>query len=435
MLSHLPTVIIGAGPVGLAAAVYLNAYNQRFLLLEKGAQAGSNILEWGHVQVFSPWEFNIDQAAKKLLLEINWSEPNGNQLPTGFELVNEYLEPLSNHPELKKHIRYNAEVLDITRKNTDKMKDAFREKQPFVIYIRINGNIEKIEAQAVIDASGTWNNPNPPFADGIWRSEELKKKIHTHIPDINKEEQLFKNKHVAVIGSGHSALNSLNDLTSLKDRYPETRISWIVRKQHVQEAFGGEEDDELEARGALGTRTHQIVDNGLVSVYSKFFVEEIIEQNGSFVIQNTEGCTIDGVDEIIANTGARPNFSFLKELRLDIHEAVECTKELAPLIDPNIHSCGTVRPHGEKELRQPEPGFYITGVKSYGRAPTFLMTTGYEQVRSIAAYLAGDIDEAKKVKLKLPETGVCKVKPSPRQLEILGNTSSSDCGCCNNSAY
>ena len=68
---------------------------------------------------------------------------------------------------------------------------------------------------------------------------------------------------------------------------------------------------------------------------------------------------------------------------------------LAPLIDPNEHSCGTVRPHGARELAQAEPGFYFAGMKSYGRAPTFLMLTGYEQVRSIAAEIAGDHEAAR----------------------------------------
>jgi hypothetical protein len=77
------------------------------------------------------------------------------------------------------------------------------------------------------------------------------------------------------------------------------------------------------------------------------------------------------------------------------------------LIDPNEHSCGTVRPHGARELAQHEPGFYFAGMKSYGRAPTFLMITGYEQVRSIAAELAGDREAAERVELLLPETGVC----------------------------
>lgn len=86
--------------------------------------------------------------------------------------------------------------------------------------------------------------------------------------------------------------------------------------------------------------------------------------------------------------------------------------ELAPLIDPNVHSCGTVRPHGEKELRQPEKNLYIVGSKSYGRAPTFLMATGYEQVRSVVATLVGDYAAAERVELELPETGVCSIQTS-----------------------
>ncbi|NQV73934.1 hypothetical protein HQ496_12490 [bacterium] len=97
----------------------------------------------------------------------------------------------------------------------------------------------------------------------------------------------------------------------------------------------------------------------------------------------------------------------MREIRLSVHPALESAIELAPLIDPNFHSCGSVRPHGEQELRHDEEGFYIVGVKSYGRAPTFLMMTGYEQVRSIAAALAGDQEAADRVELVLPETGVC----------------------------
>jgi hypothetical protein len=113
------------------------------------------------------------------------------------------------------------------------------------------------------------------------------------------------------------------------------------------------------------------------------------------------------VDELVVATGFRPDFDFLREVRLSLDPVVECPPTLAPLIDPNIHSCGTVRPHGARELAQPEPGFYFAGMKSYGRAPTFLMLTGYEQVRSIVAEIAGDREAASRVELVLPETGVC----------------------------
>jgi hypothetical protein len=70
--------------------------------------------------------------------------------------------------------------------------------------------------------------------------------------------------------------------------------------------------------------------------------------------------------------------------------------------DPNLHSCGTVRPHGHRELGHPEQGLYTVGVKSYGRAPTFLMATEFEQVRSVVAAFAGDLEAADRVELVLP---------------------------------
>ena len=112
-------------------------------------------------------------------------------------------------------------------------------------------------------------------------------------------------------------------------------------------------------------------------------------------------------DRIVVATGQRPDLAMTRELRLDLDPWLECPKALGPAIDPNLHSCGSVPPHGYNELAHPEPGYFAVGVKSYGRAPTFLMATGYEQVRSVAAFLAGDLQAANAVQLVLPETGVC----------------------------
>ena len=125
-------------------------------------------------------------------------------------------------------------------------------------------------------------------------------------------------------------------------------------------------------------------------------------------------------DEVIAATGFRPDLTLLGELRLDLDDRVEAARALAPLIDPNVHSCGSVPPHGVDELAHPDAGVYMVGMKSYGRAPTFLLRTGYEQVRSVVAALAGDWEAARQVELELPETGVCNGPPAPAAAAYCG---------------
>ena len=412
----LPIAIIGAGPVGLAAAAHLIQYKQKVIILEAGTEVGANILTWKHIKLFSQWKYNIDKAASSLLEKYEWEKPNLEEIPTGKELVDNYLIPLTKIPEIREVIALNTKVISIGKKNTDKMKTANRENVPFVIYTEQKGTIQAIEARAVIDATGTWGNPNPANSNGVWlKSEEsLREKVFYGLPDILGESiNRYKNKKVAVVGSGHSAINALLELEKLKEEHPETEIIWIIRKERVEDAYGGEEKDALEARGLLGSRIHEMVDKGTVKVHTSFRIEQLKENNNATitVIGEANGVVseIESIDEVIVNTGNRPNYSFLNELRTKVDFATESVAAISDLIDPNLHSCGTVRPHGEKELRQPEKNLYIVGSKSYGRAPTFLMATGYEQVRSIAAYMAGDIEASEKVELDLPETGVCSV--------------------------
>ncbi|MDK8643309.1 NAD(P)-binding domain-containing protein (plasmid) [Niallia taxi] len=412
----LPIAIIGAGPVGLAAAAHLIQYKQKVIILEAGTEVGANILTWKHIKLFSQWKYNIDKAASSLLEKYEWEKPNLEEIPTGKELVDNYLIPFSKIPEIREVIALNTKVISIAKKNIDKMKTANRENVPFVIYTEQKGIIQSIEARAVIDATGTWGNHNPANSNGVWLKTEknLREKAFYGLPDILGESiHRYKNKKVAVVGSGHSAINALLELEKLKEEHPETEAIWIIRKERVEDAYGGEEKDALVARGLLGSRIHEMVDKGTVKVHTSFRIEQLRENNNATITINGEvngvKSEIDSIDEVIVNTGNRPNYSFLNELRTKVDFATESVAAISDLIDPNLHSCGTVRPHGEKELRQPEKNLYIVGSKSYGRAPTFLMATGYEQVRSIAAYMAGDIEASEKVELDLPETGVCSV--------------------------
>jgi thioredoxin reductase len=411
--STLPVAVVGAGPVGLAAAAYLIERGKTLIVFEAGPHTGANIRDWGHVRMFSPWEFTVDRASVRLLASHGWQMPPANELPTGHDLIDRYLLPLAALPELAPHVQYNARVVAISRRSVDKMKDAGREAAPFVLHIAYgNGEETLVEASAVIDASGTWHRPNPLGAAGLYAPGERRHaaRIQYGIPDLKGAARTrYAGKRVMVVGSGHSALNALLDLANIQADSAETSIHWVMRGTNLQRVYGGGGDDALPARGKLGTRIQAHVNSGRVQIASPFRIREIRNTaNGVAVTGETNGgqSTIV-VDEIIGTTGARPDLEMLRELRLDLDPALESTRQLGPLIDPNIHSCGTVRPHGEAELRQPEKHFYIVGMKSYGRAPTFLLATGYEQVRSVVAALAGDWDAARDVQLHLPETGVC----------------------------
>ena len=173
---------------------------------------------------------------------------------------------------------------------------------------------------------------------------------------------------------------------------PETQPIWLLRGNDPAKAFGGGANDKLAARGELGAAFAALVAAARIRVESGFRVSHLAADGARLVVGAGSGCCGRQVivDELIVATGFRPDLDFVRELRIGLDPAMECPVALAPLIDPNEHSCGTVRPHGARELAQPEPGFYFAGMKSYGRAPTFLMLTGYEQVRSIAAEIAGD---------------------------------------------
>lgn len=413
MNSTLPIAVIGAGPVGLAAAAHLIERGETPVVFEAGSTIGANMLNWGHVRMFSPWEFTVDRASVRLLEQHGWQMPPLNDLPTGRDLVERYLVPLSELPEVREHIHLNAQVMAVSRRNIDKMKNVGRDDAPFVLHVVYGDGTEVlIEAKAVIDASGTWHKPNPLGSDGLPAVGENRQAQHIFygIPDVlGSQRERYGNKRVMVVGSGHSAINALLELAELKNTASDTTIYWAMRGKNLKQVYGGGEDDALPARGRLGTRVQTHVDDGTIEIVSPFRVREITAAaSGINVIGETpNGLQTVQVDEIVATTGARTDLDMLRELRLELDPALESTRALGPMIDPNIHSCGTVRPHGEAELRHPEKNFYIVGMKSYGRAPTFLLATGYEQVRSVVAGLVGDWEAARDVQLNLPETGVC----------------------------
>ncbi|GAA4529339.1 FAD-dependent oxidoreductase [Nonomuraea ferruginea] len=413
----LPVAVVGAGPVGLAAAAHLAERGLDFVVLEAGEQAGASVAQWGHVRVFSPWKYNIDPAARRLLEADGWSAPDPEWLPTGTELIDDYLAPLAKL--FGDRIRTGAKVSAISRLGYDRVRAAGRERAPFLIRLAGGG---ELHARAVVDASGTYATPNVLGASGLPAHGEADAAdlVDHALPDVlGADRDRYAGKHVLVVGAGHSAATTLLALAQLDD----TPITWAIRAGDAGRTYGGGEADALPARGALGTRLHAHVTSGRIRLLTGFFTHAV-ERDGARarVISRDPSGAEQAVtaDRIVAATGYRPDHAIASELRLDLDAVLGSTRALAPLIDPNAHSCGTVPPHGADELAHPEDGYYAVGVKSYGRAPTFLLATGYEQARSVVAALAGDWEAARDVRLDLPETGVCSSSLAEAQEQRLG---------------
>jgi thioredoxin reductase len=409
-MSGLPVVVVGAGPVGLAAAAELAERGLTPLVLERGERAGAAVAQWNHVRLFSRWAELVAPAARRLLESRGWQSPDTDDYPTGAEWARLYLRPLAD--ALGDRVRFGSEVAGVARRGRDRVVDAGRESEPLTVHVRTaGGNEERITASAVIDASGTWNSPNPLGGDGLPAIGETAaaERIVYQVPDLTDASVAarYAGKHVVVAGSGHSALTALIAFAGAAEQPPSTRITWLLRRGTAGTVFGGGEADQLPERGALGLRAKTAVEAGHVQVVTGFRTEAVERDGDRLRLRSSAGQRLDEVDEVVVLTGFRPDLSWLSEVRLALDPTLQAPVALAPLIDPNVHSCGTVYPHGVKELAHPEPGVFLAGMKSYGRAPTFLAMTGYEQVRSIAAALAGDRESAERVELVLPETGVC----------------------------
>ncbi|MDQ6526323.1 NAD(P)-binding domain-containing protein [Nocardioides sp. LHD-245] len=405
-MSDLPVVVIGAGPQGLAAAAHLLERGVEPLVLESGAGPASAVAEWGHVRLFSAWPELVDAAAARLLEPTGWTAPAAGY-PTGARWIAGYLGPLAE--ALGDRVRYDARVTGVSRKGRDRLVDADRAAQPFTVHVVDAEGLEsRLEARAVIDASGTWRGPNPAGADGLPALGERAAAgaIAYQVPDQAHPER-YAGRHTVVVGAGDSAFNAIHELVRIAEAAPGTRITWAIRRVVGDGTFGGGAADELPERGALGQRAKKAVESGVVELVTGFRTAAIRPEEGRVVLTGEDGRELPAADTVVVLTGFRPDLSFLSEMRLDLDPTLEAPRRIAAEIDPNLHSCGSVRATGAADLAQPEPDLYLVGMKSYGRAPTFLALTGYEQVRSVVAAIAGDHEAAARIELALPDTGVC----------------------------
>ncbi|SIO03566.1 FAD-dependent oxidoreductase [Agromyces cerinus] len=434
-LQGLPVAIVGAGPIGLAAAANLTERGIDFVLLEAGDRIGASVMQWGHTRLFSPWKHLVDPAAARLLSATGWSPQPADSLPTGTELVERFLAPLAALPAIADRTRLGVDVTDITREGMDRTRTTGRAQTPFLLRVRSADRVEELTARAVIDASGTYLTPNSLGSSGLdpLGLPDVADLVSHALPDVlGRERAAFAGLHTVVVGAGHSAANTLLKLATLAEQEPATRITWVIRNATAARVSTSP-DDELAARASIGARVDALVDAGRIELVDRFEIvrlaRDVVDEASVARITGRRGDGLETIsaDRIVNATGFRPNLEMLREIRLELDDIVEAPRRLAPLIDPNVHSCGTVEPHGFAELTQPERDFFIVGMKSYGRAPTFLLATGYEQVRSVSAWLAGDAAAARNVELVLPATGVCSTGGA---VSTNGSATPDAGGCC-----
>jgi thioredoxin reductase len=387
--------ILGSGPTGLEAGLAAADAGLPFTLYEAAPTVAGNVREWGHVQLFTPWEMNVSPRMRRHLEAAGREVPAGSECPTGRDLTEKLFEPLAALPEIAPNLRLGTRVLSVGRQGLLKHEEiatAERGRRPFRILLGDNVLSEKTgrewteTADVVIDATGTWGNPNTLGDGGIPAPGErsFAGEIRRDIPDFSRED--WAGKTVLLAGAGHSAQTAVRALAQL----PGTRVIWALR--NPEPSWGTHDGDSLPERARLAADAAALAGGASPAVETRrgVAVEEIAKPNGKLevVLRNGEGSDTVEVDRILSLTGAVGDHGLYRQLQ--VHECYATCgpiKLSAALLGGANSDCLAQTTHGADTLTNPEPGFFILGSKSYGRNNTFLMRIGWEQVGEVFGLL------------------------------------------------
>jgi cation diffusion facilitator CzcD-associated flavoprotein CzcO len=338
-LATLPVAIIGAGPIGLAAAANLVERGIDFVIYEAGDTIADSMRQWGHIRLFSRWKHLVDPASRRLLEATGWVHPDEDGLPTGADLVEQYLAPLAALESIASRIRTGVEVSAVAREGMDRTRTANRMTTPFLLRVNDHGDISEFTARAVIDASGTYRSPNSLASSGLepLGLPEVADLVSHALPNVlGRGRVRFAGRHTTVVGAGHSAANTLLNLATLAESEPGTRITWAIRNASAVRVSTSP-DDELEARASLGTRVDALVASGAIEVLDRFEIVRLSRQGDAVrMVGSRAGELVDhDTDRIVNATGFRPNLDMLREVRLELDDIVEAPKRTCTLAAPS----------------------------------------------------------------------------------------------------
>lgn len=384
--------ILGAGPIGLEAALAAVEGGYPFTVYEAAPAVGGNVRSWGHVRMFTPWDLNVSPRMRSRLDDA----PAGADCPTGQELAARLLEPLAGLPEIAPNLRLGTRALGIGREGLlkhEEIANAERARRPFRILLSDGGREWTERADVVIDATGTYDHPNSLGDAGIPAPGErvLNGEIRRQIPDFAREVQEWAGKTVLLAGAGHSAQTAVRELASLAQDAPGTRIVWVLRTP--EPGWGTHDGDPLRERARLAADARALAGGAspAVEVRRGMAIEELARPNGKIevTLRNGSGSERVAVDRVLSLTGFVGDHELYRQLQ--VHECYATCgpiKLSAALLGAAAGDCLAQTSHGAETLMNPEPGFFILGIKSYGRNNTFLMRVGWEQVSEVFDALA-----------------------------------------------
>lgn len=387
--------ILGAGPTGLEAALACVDTGRSFTLFEAAPQVAGAIRCWGHVNLFTPWDMNVSPRMARHLDSAGVAVPSGEALPTGHELVERLLAPVAALPVVAGRLRLATRVDTVGRHGLlkhEEIASAERASRPFRLLVESEAGEEMISADVVLDCTGTYASPNCLGDGGIPAPGEraLESRIRRALPDFDAEASEWAGTSILLVGAGASAQTAAAGLASLVARAPGTTVVWAVR--HPEPTWGAVADDPLPARASLVASSDRLLAGARsgVEVRADSVVEGLARRDGRVAVTLRRGERTEEVvvDRILSLTGFVGDHHLYRQLQVHECYATSAPMDLsAALLGADAGNCLDQAAHGAEVLRNPEPGFFILGMKSYGRVNQYLMRIGWEQVDEVFGLL------------------------------------------------
>ncbi len=378
--------VIGAGPIGLEAALCGSHLGHDVAVFERGT-VGANVLRWGFVNFFSPWEMNHSELGASQLPAVGAAPLTGN------EYVERYLRPLAESPRLAGRVHQQTEVLSVGRDTLGKPDriGGNRDEFPFRLLVADSAGERVHLADVVMDCSGTFGHPNWMGNGGIPALGErrLRNRIGYELEDIaGTQRERYDRRRILIVGDGYSAVTALDALRSIDFE----SVNWVARKDRDR-PHTVIEDDPLPERSRLSRLANRLAagEDPRIRYRPGTVVERVTETGDGFTVGLRKATTSENieVDRILALVGYSPDNSIYRELQIHECFATEGPMKLAAtLLASGSQDCLSQRSAGAETLITPEPNFFILGAKSFGRNSSFLIRLGIEQIREVYSLIS-----------------------------------------------